>query len=151
MQDVSSDAGLISKRPSESKTSECVKLLKDALRGVLFTDSTDEELDKVMFVMQRLVADTDSHVITQGDSGDKFYVVQSGSLEVIVNTAIVGYLTTGDHFGELALIYDGMDAFSLSELFHWLTLNPSTQLLAPQPCVLPQTLCCGHSIATNSA
>jgi CRP-like cAMP-binding protein len=98
------------KRPSESKTAECVTLLKDALRGVLFTDSTDEELDKVMMVMQRLVVPPESHVITQGDSGDKFYVVQSGSLEVIVNTAIVGYLTTGDHFGELALIYDGARA-----------------------------------------
>lgn len=98
----------MSKRPSESKTLECIKLLKKALKAVLFNDSTDEELDKVMIVMQRLVVPPESHVITQGDSGDKFYVVQSGSLEVIVNAAVVGSLTTGDHFGELALIYDGI-------------------------------------------
>lgn len=148
------------KRPSESKTAECVTLLKNALRGVLFTDSTDEELDKVMVVMQRLVVPPEAHVITQGDSGDKFYVVQSGSLEVIVNTAIVGYLTTGDHFGELALIYDGARAVDRSVLFvsapHELTalssrLSPRGQLRAPRPCAQPPTRCSGRSTATSSA
>lgn len=57
--------------------------------------------------MKRLVASPDDSVIKQGDTGDKFYVVQTGTLEVIVNTVVVGFLHAGDHFGELALIYDG--------------------------------------------
>lgn len=62
---------------------------------------------QVLFVMKRLKASPEDCVIKQGDTGDKFYVIQNGTLEVIVNTAVVGFLHAGDHFGELALIYDG--------------------------------------------
>lgn len=57
--------------------------------------------------MKRLVVSPEEAVIKQGDTGDQFYVIQSGTLEVIVNSAVVGFLHAGDNFGELALIYDG--------------------------------------------
>ncbi|KAL4109757.1 hypothetical protein PRIC1_001452 [Phytophthora ramorum] len=94
------------KRQSESKTPECAAMLKIALQCVLFTDSSDEEMDRLLFLMKRIKIEAEQNVIKQGDLGDQFYVVQSGSLEVIVNTAVLGYLKPGDHFGELALIYD---------------------------------------------
>ncbi|KAF4319397.1 hypothetical protein JM18_004238 [Phytophthora kernoviae] len=97
---------LMPKRQSESKTPECAVMLKNALQCVLFSDSSDQELDRLLFLMKRLKIDAEQNVIKQGDLGDQFYVVQSGSLEVIVNTAVLGYLKAGDHFGELALIYD---------------------------------------------
>ncbi|TMW63854.1 hypothetical protein Poli38472_002795 [Pythium oligandrum] len=106
----------LAKRPSESKTEETVKLLKAALQSVLFTGSSDDELEKVMLVMQRLIVGPDDAIIKQGDSGDKFYVVQSGKLEVIVNSTIVGCLGAGDHFGELALIYDAPRAATVRAL-----------------------------------
>ncbi|KAF1332360.1 Agc/pkg protein kinase, partial [Globisporangium splendens] len=106
LSDISSDAGVVPKRPSEYKTTECANMLKKALQAVLFTGSTDEELDKVLLVMKRLVASPDDCVIKQSDTGDQFYVIQNGTLEVIVNSVVVGYLHAGDHFGELALIYD---------------------------------------------
>jgi cAMP-dependent protein kinase regulator len=95
------------KRQSESKTPECAAMLKNALQCVLFTDSSDEEMDRLLFLMKRIRIEAEQNVIKQGDLGDQFYVVQSGSLEVIVNTSVLGYLKPGDHFGELALIYDG--------------------------------------------
>ncbi|KAJ0401403.1 hypothetical protein P43SY_000046 [Pythium insidiosum] len=104
--DLSGDASSVMKRPSESKTEETARLLRKALQDVLFAGSSDEELDKVLLVMKRLSISVDEEVIRQGDSGDKFYVIQSGTLEVSVNTAVVGSLGPGDHFGELALIYD---------------------------------------------
>lgn len=108
VQDLTSNAGVISsKRPSDSKTPETAAMLKKALQSVLFTDSSSEELDKVLLVMKRHVLEKGDFAIKQGDSGDLFYVIQSGELEVIVNTVVVGSLKTGDHFGELALIYDG--------------------------------------------
>ncbi|KAI9990304.1 hypothetical protein PInf_021114 [Phytophthora infestans] len=94
------------KRQSESKTPECAAMLKKALQCVLFTDSSDEEMDRLLFLMKRIKVGAEQNVIKQGDLGDQFYVVHSGSLEVIVNTAVLGYLKPGDHFGELALIYD---------------------------------------------
>ncbi|KAE8890035.1 hypothetical protein PF003_g25985 [Phytophthora fragariae] len=97
---------ILPKRQSESKTPECAAMLKNALQCVLFTDSSDEEMDRLLFLMKRIKIDAEQNVIKQGDLGDQFYVVQSGSLEVIVNTSVLGYLKPGDHFGELALIYD---------------------------------------------
>ncbi|KAG3163574.1 hypothetical protein PI126_g5464 [Phytophthora idaei] len=94
------------KRQSESKNPECAAMLKKALQCVLFTDSSDEEMDRLLFLMKRIKVEAEQNVIKQGDLGDQFYVVHSGSLEVIVNTAVLGYLKPGDHFGELALIYD---------------------------------------------
>ncbi|GMF17016.1 unnamed protein product [Phytophthora fragariaefolia] len=109
--DVTKD--VMPKRQSESKTPECAAMLKNALQCVLFTDSSDEEMDRLLFLMKRIKIDADQNVIKQGDLGDQFYVVQSGSLEVIVNASVLGYLKPGDHFGELALIYDGKTSATL--------------------------------------
>jgi len=49
-------------------------------------------------------------VIKQGEDGDQFYVVDSGELEVFVNTKTerkkVQHISPGGSFGELALIYN---------------------------------------------
>jgi MFS family permease len=45
-------------------------------------------------------------VIRQGDHGDRFYVVESGRFEVIVDGTPSGELEAGDFFGEIALLRD---------------------------------------------
>ena len=45
-------------------------------------------------------------VITQGDAGDCFYVIESGSVEVIHNGHREATLGAGDGFGEIALLSD---------------------------------------------
>lgn len=68
--------------------------------------------------MKRLVASPEDCVIKQGDTGDQFYVIQNGTLEVIVNSTVVGFLHAGDNFGELALIYDGETLGMLTRCIH---------------------------------
>ncbi|GMF30502.1 unnamed protein product [Phytophthora lilii] len=116
-EDVTKDA--LPKRQSESKTPECAAMLKNALQCVLFTDSSDEEMDRLLFLMKRIKVEAEQNVIKQGDLGDQFYVVQSGSLEVVVNTAVLGYLKPGDHFGELALIYDAATVRAATNSVLW--------------------------------
>jgi cAMP-dependent protein kinase regulator len=45
-------------------------------------------------------------IISQGDTGDYFYVLDVGSAEVLVNGAKVHQYSSGSAFGELALMYN---------------------------------------------
>jgi CRP-like cAMP-binding protein len=42
----------------------------------------------------------------QGEPAKNFYVLMSGSMEVIVNENVVNVISPGEGFGELALLHD---------------------------------------------
>lgn len=44
-------------------------------------------------------------IIKQGETGDKFYLLERGTVAVIVDDDEVGELKQGDYFGELALLF----------------------------------------------
>ena len=45
-------------------------------------------------------------IITQGDEGDKFYVISEGQASVLKDDTVVSGLEAGNHFGEQALLND---------------------------------------------
>ena len=63
--------------------------------------------------MQYLAADAGREIFRQGDVGNHFYVILSGSVEVLIRDPHtnannrVATLYTGDSFGELALLEEG--------------------------------------------
>ena len=67
-------------------------------------------LNKISDLLKREFFPSGSTIIRQGDQGDKFYIIKSGSVNVIkssdVNNAqrLVGILKKGAYFGEQALI-----------------------------------------------
>ena len=46
----------------------------------------------------------DEILFSQGDHGDKAYLIIQGTLDVIVDAKRVGFMSDGELFGELALI-----------------------------------------------
>jgi len=62
-----------------------------------------QSLAKCMFVQEIKAGET---VITEGEIGDKFYVVRSGRFDVMANNGhTINRLVVGSTFGELGLIY----------------------------------------------
>ena len=45
-------------------------------------------------------------IFHQGDPGDSVYFIQEGSVEVLRDDAVIAKLSTGQHFGEMALLAD---------------------------------------------
>mmetsp|Transcript_20666 Transcript_20666/g.35120 ORF Transcript_20666/g.35120 Transcript_20666/m.35120 type:complete len:688 (-) Transcript_20666:138-2201(-) len=86
------------------------KLLVKALSGFFFLQSSAEEanpkMDMLIRGMKREVVSEGSTLITEGESGNKLYVVEKGELEVTINGTVIREMTTGALLGELALLYD---------------------------------------------
>lgn len=68
-------------------------------------------LNKISDLLKREYFPSGSTIIRQGDPGDKFYIIRSGSVNVIKNEEdgngqrLVGILKRGAYFGEQALIH----------------------------------------------
>jgi CRP-like cAMP-binding protein len=45
-------------------------------------------------------------VFSQGDPGDGFYVVEVGTVEIVINEVLVNTIDRGRYFGEIALLHD---------------------------------------------
>jgi hypothetical protein len=64
------------------------------------------DLERVAVQLSRFVVPRDNVVVRQGDLGDRFYVIDAGEFEVVVDGVVVRTLGVGDHFGEIALLHD---------------------------------------------
>jgi MFS family permease len=77
------------------------------LRGVPMlrplTMCTKEELAANL---RRIKVPAGTELIRQGDVGDAFYILESGSMEAVVDGVAVRPLGPGDSFGEIALLRD---------------------------------------------
>jgi cAMP-dependent protein kinase regulator len=106
--------------PFHHKTDEQQARLRAAVSGnFLFSHLDDEQSAQVLGALQEKPIPTKGiKVISQGDVGDYFYVVEKGSFDIHVNKsgkletgpdglgAKVGSVGPGGSFGELALMYN---------------------------------------------
>lgn len=79
----------------------------ELLRGVsLLAPLPEPVLDRLARALVRHEAATGDVIIREGDDGDLFYVVESGSVEVTKEGRHVVTLGPGDYVGEIALLRD---------------------------------------------
>ena len=108
------------KPPLHKKTADQVSRLRVSVsNNFLFKDLDDDSASLVLGALQeKPIPAKDIKVISQGDAGDYFYVVERGTFDVYVNSSghvepgpqgmgnKVNSIGPGGSFGELALMYN---------------------------------------------
>lgn len=84
-------------------------MLEEAFSGLYFLQGADDDkskMDMVIDSMDKEEFSKDDLLITEGESGNKLYVVEDGELEVTINGEVIRHMGKGTMLGELALLYD---------------------------------------------
>ncbi|ETO21172.1 hypothetical protein RFI_16032, partial [Reticulomyxa filosa] len=98
----------------DEKAREQSKFLKEALRREVLFDGLDETvIQEIVQWMYKIVCKADDVIIQQGEYGDAYFVVESGTFQVIhqdqqhpnATPKVVGECHGGDAFGEGSLLY----------------------------------------------
>jgi MFS family permease len=78
-----------------------------ALRAVpMFGPVAAPVLERLASGSVRVTADPRSSIVTQGEIGERFFVILSGTVTVLVDGSSIGSEGPGDSFGEIALLRD---------------------------------------------
>ena len=83
-------------------------LFIDAALGsnFVFANLTSKERRGVIDAMMLTTVNANTNIVTQGEQGDNFYVVDDGTVHFEVSGKKVGQCSRGGSFGELALLYN---------------------------------------------
>jgi len=78
-----------------------------ALRAIeMFAPLPAPTLEALASSLTRVQVPAGETVFRQGDHGDRFYIVDSGEIEIDIDGREANVLGPGDHFGEIALLRD---------------------------------------------
>jgi len=84
--------------------------LADTITNIpLFSGLSREDIAKILGKLEEVNLDGGTTIFSQGDRGDSFYLIESGAVQVILESAAgrqeaVGVLGPQDWFGEMALL-----------------------------------------------
>ncbi|CAO3613924.1 unnamed protein product [Cunninghamella blakesleeana] len=96
------------------KTDEQRARIRSAIeQNFLFKNLDDEQYTDVVNAMAEKLCPQGTKVIEQGGVGDYFYIVESGTLDCLINGEKVTSYASGGSFGELALMYNAPRAATL--------------------------------------
>ena len=95
---------------AREKLSETVRALRLIQQMPLFEEFSAEEAASVATQFRMEQFDKDEEIVTYGEIGGKFYVIQSGTADVVVpendSERTIGTLGSQDFFGEIGLLFD---------------------------------------------
>lgn len=103
------DVGLAEKSISGSKSKEDLEFIESALSKHSLFALLDHSLrQEIAAQMDIETISPSTLVVEQNQPGDRFYIVNSGSFQVIVDEQNVATLSRGKIFGEIAMFYHGV-------------------------------------------
>lgn len=97
---------------------ETNKVLQFLKKFILFSNLDEDDLNNISDQLKFEIFNNGAVIINQGDYGDKMYFIYDGSVEVYMVDKFgakfkISNLSTGDYFGELALLIDGIRTTSV--------------------------------------
>jgi anion transporter len=84
--------------------------LAETIRSIsIFSGLSREDVAKVLGKLEEISFAAHEKIVAQGDQGDAFYLIQSGTVQVVVesdagNSEVIAILGPRDYFGEMALL-----------------------------------------------
>ncbi|CAD7926078.1 unnamed protein product [Amoebophrya sp. A120] len=93
----------IVKDAAASKRSRYESFLKQV---TLLKNMTSYELSQIADALKAEVYENGEHIVTEGEAGDKFYIVESGNPVAVKGGEVVMQYQQADYFGELALLME---------------------------------------------
>eukprot|EP00565_Helicotheca_tamesis_P000516 CAMPEP_0185726530 /NCGR_PEP_ID=MMETSP1171-20130828/2491_1 /TAXON_ID=374046 /ORGANISM="Helicotheca tamensis, Strain CCMP826" /LENGTH=801 /DNA_ID=CAMNT_0028394909 /DNA_START=140 /DNA_END=2545 /DNA_ORIENTATION=+ len=92
---------------THDKTEQEMAFLRGALKdNFVFSRMSEMERTTLVKAMRKTTVESGATIIQQGDVGDFFYVIASGTVAFRVDGSDAGTADAGACFGELALMYD---------------------------------------------
>jgi len=90
---------------------DAVSVLPERQLGLLaripmFSPLPRMDLERLARQLDRIETPAGTEVIRQGDVGDRFYVIDEGRFEIVIDGGRITVLGEGDYFGEIALLKD---------------------------------------------
>ena len=85
-------------------------------RVPLFADLDDDELAQVALLFKERHFTAGEIVVKEGADGAAFFLIESGEASVTVRGAGRASLGPGDHFGEIALIDEGVRSATIAAI-----------------------------------
>lgn len=87
-------------------SSQKAELSKTLASNFLFQQLDNNSKKTVIEALTKKTFNKDTEIIRQGDEGDFFYIIESGTVDFYVNGSKVNSSGEGSSFGELALMYN---------------------------------------------
>lgn len=97
-------------------------------RPLLFDGMSESQIASCLAKSNVIECRRGDHLIKQGNTAQNMYVALSGTLEVRNGAAVVGVITAGDVFGEMAFLLDSprtMDVYAATDDVRVLSLSES--------------------------
>lgn len=82
------------------------RLQETSTKIMLLSRLDQEQLSNVLDAMEEKKVESGEIIIQQGADGDNFYIIESGSYDIIIDDNKVGAYEGTGSFGELALMYN---------------------------------------------
>jgi CRP-like cAMP-binding protein len=90
----------------DAASGESLKRVRVLRRIPLFAAFDGRDLTRLAARMRRVEAQASEEIVRQGETGESFYVIDSGKVSVQVDNVQRATLGPGEYFGEIALMMD---------------------------------------------